>query len=385
MIRVGFIGTVSKEWMGGVNYLKNLLYAISAIENTKIEPIVFMGLKADSEIKSILKEHATVIEHPMFDRKSSSWFMWKIFYKLFGSAIVLERLLKKYQINVLSHSDFTGLKSCKTLNWIPDFQHIHLPHMFSQKELSFRDTYLLKIAKKSDAIVLSSYDALKDFKNFAPMYTDKVDVLQFVSQPENNFFGLTQKDEKKLREKYGLSKNFFYIPNQFWKHKNHMVVFEAIKILKDQGNDVCIVCTGHLNDYRNLDYIEIIKKYIIDNELSEQIHLLGLVDYADVFALIKFSIAVINPSLFEGWSTTVEECKSVGKNMILSDLQVHKEQYQSAVFFDKHNPAVLAAILNDYKATCQNDKNKLELELAKRTKIFGMTYEQAIKKLVDEK
>ncbi len=38
------------------------------------------------------------------------------------------------------------------------------------------------------------------------------------------------------------------------------------------------------------------------------------------------STALINPSQFEGWSTTVEEAKSLGVKMLLSDLEVHKEQ-----------------------------------------------------------
>lgn len=97
------------------------------------------------------------------------------------------------------------------------------------------------------------------------------------------------------------------MPNQFWKHKNHMLVFKAINELKKENVEICLVCTGHLDDYRNKNYILEIK----NNNLEKNIKLLGL-----VFALIKFSKAVINPSLFEGWSSTVEECKSVGKNMI---------------------------------------------------------------------
>jgi glycosyltransferase involved in cell wall biosynthesis len=37
-------------------------------------------------------------------------------------------------------------------------------------------------------------------------------------------------------------------------------------------------------------------------------------------------MALINPSRFEGWSTTVEEAKSFGVPMILSDVDVHREQ-----------------------------------------------------------
>lgn len=42
--------------------------------------------------------------------------------------------------------------------------------------------------------------------------------------------------------------------------------------------------------------------------------------------LMKHAIAIINPSLFEGGSTTVEEAKSLLKVIILSGIPVHREQ-----------------------------------------------------------
>ena len=45
-----------------------------------------------------------------------------------------------------------------------------------------------------------------------------------------------------------------------------------------------------------------------------------------VYALMRTSMALINPSRFKGWSTTVEEAKSFGVPLILSDIDVHREQ-----------------------------------------------------------
>ena len=381
MIKVGFIGAISKEWMGGLNYFKNLLYAISILEDKKLEVIVFVGKKTDNEIKNMFKKYATVIEHPMFDRKSLQWFAWKIFYKIFGSVYFLDLLFKKYNIQVLSHSDMVGFKSCKTVNWIPDFQHLHLPDMFSIKEIRERNRIFLEIIKKSDKIVLSSYDALKDFNIFAPEYSEKVDVLQFVSQPDHRYFYLGENEKNILLEKYNLPQEFFYIPNQFWKHKNHMAVFEVIRVLRDKHIQVNIVCTGHMKDYRNIGHMNIIKEFISINNLDANIKLLGLVDYEDVFALIKFSKAVINPSLFEGWSSTVEECKSVGKNMILSDLGVHKEQYPEATFFIRNDIESFQNILKNYVPLemCYDTE-----DLKARTENFGRRYLNIVQEIVND-
>jgi len=375
MIKVGFIGSVSKEWMGGLNYFKNLLFAINSIEKKELEVFVFVGKKIDIETKRMFQEYTTVIEDSIFDRKSIKWFLSKIEQKIFKTNILLENILKKHNIQILSHAAITNLKNVKTINWIPDFQHIHLPQMFSEKEIQNRNNNFLKLIRDSDLIVLSSFDALKDMKKFAPNYEDKARVLQFVSQPNNRYFELDEHDKSLLLQKYKIKDDFFYIPNQFWKHKNHMMIFEAINELKKDGVEINIVCTGYLGDYRNKTYIDDIRKVVKLNNLEDNIKLLGLVDYEDVFALIKFSKAVINPSLFEGWSSTVEECKSVGKNMILSDLDVHKEQYPNAVFFKRDSIKSLKEVLKSYKI--ENESNVEPLEA--RTKKFANIYSSICK------
>ena len=371
MIKVGFIGAVSKEWMGGLNYFNNLLFAIDCLKNKELQIFVFVGKKTDEDIKNMFKRYGTVIEDRIFDRKSLKWFLMKLEQKIFKTNFLLENILKKYDIQILSHSSITKFKNIKTINWIPDFQHIHLPQMFSKKEIENRDKSFIQIIKESDVVVLSSFDALKDLIKFSSEYQNKARVLQFVSQPNSRYFELNENDKNNVLKKYDIKDDFFYMPNQFWKHKNHMTVFTAINELKKDGIQICIVCTGHLDDYRNKTYIDEIKNFIKINNLEKNIKLLGLVEYEDVFALIKFSKAVINPSLFEGWSSTVEECKSVEKNMILSDLDVHKEQYPNATFFERNSVESLKNILKNYKKE-NIDSNIESLEI--RTKKFADTY-----------
>ena len=371
MIKVGFIGAVSKEWMGGLNYFNNLLFAIDSLNNKELQIFVFVGKKTDEDIKNMFRKYATVIEDRIFDRKSLKWFLMKLEQKIFKTNFLLENILKKYDIQVLSHTSITKFKNIKTINWIPDFQHIHLPQMFSKKEIENRDKSFIQIIKESDVVVLSSFDALKDLRKFSSEYQNKARVLQFVSQPNSRYFELNENDKNNVLKKYDIKDEFFYMPNQFWKHKNHMIVFEAINELKKKWIDIFFVCTGHLADYRNKTYIDEIKNFIKINNLEKNIKLLGLVEYEDVFALIKFSKAVINPSLFEGWSSTVEECKSVEKNMILSDLDVHKEQYPNATFFERNSVESLKNILKNYKKE-NIDSNIESLEI--RTKKFADTY-----------
>ncbi|MBK2258609.1 glycosyltransferase [Francisella philomiragia] len=380
MIRVGFVIDFPNEWIGGLNYFKNLLYAINKYQKRNIEVYVFLSKNFDDHEKRIFQQYATVIEDTIFNRRSFRWYVNKIFNKFFKSNYYLEQLFKKYDIDILSHSQLVNFKSIKTINWIPDFQHIHLENMFSSDEINSRNKNFRNLIENSEKIVLSSYDAFYDYKKFAPDYIKKAEVLQFVSQPKATYFNMDEEDFRLIKRKYNIDRPYFYLPNQLWKHKNHLLVFEAIKLLIKDGFNILIICSGSLEDYRDKNYYHEIKKYITKNDLGNYIKLLGLIDYKDVFLLMKFSIAVINPSLFEGWSSTVEECKSIGKNMILSDISVHKEQYPEATFFDCHNAIELKQVLANYDCEIEIKFNQNILD--ERTKKFAKTYYEIIRKII---
>jgi len=61
---------------------------------------------------------------------------------------------------------------------------------------------------------------------------------------------------------------------------------------------------------------------------------------------MRHCVCLINPSLFEGWSTTVEEAKALGKHIILSDIPVHREQNPPrSDYFHAHDANALAQIM----------------------------------------
>ena len=75
---------------------------------------------------------------------------------------------------------------------------------------------------------------------------------------------------------------------------------------------------------------------------------MGIVPYDDMMSLIYHSIAIINPSKFEGWSSSVEQAKSMGKKILLSDIDVHKEQNPNrGIFFKEDNFIQLSKIIEN--------------------------------------
>jgi glycosyltransferase involved in cell wall biosynthesis len=212
--------------------------------------------------------------------------------------------------------------------------------MFSAEEIVTRSAQIRLAAQYSARIVLSSHEAYQDFLRFSPAHARKGRVLQFVASVSPEVYN---RDPREVVEKFGLPEKFFYLPNQFWKHKNHLMVVKALGLLKKMGQRVYVVCSGNQNDYRHPQYWQDLNRAISDNGVEVQLIVLGMIPADDVFPLLRQSIAAINPSLFEGWSTTVEEAKSLGKRVLLSDIPVHMEQDPpGSMYFARNDPEDLA-------------------------------------------
>ena len=64
---------------------------------------------------------------------------------------------------------------------------------------------------------------------------------------------------------------------------------------------------------------------------------------------MKKAEGIIQPSLFEGWSTVVEDAKAMNQTVVASNLNVHIEQLDcNAIFFDPNNVKSLAEKLLNY-------------------------------------
>jgi glycosyltransferase involved in cell wall biosynthesis len=107
-----------------------------------------------------------------------------------------------------------------------------------------------------------------------------------------------------------------------------------------------VVSCGNSTDFRDPSYGPLVIRRIAELDLDEDFRVLGVVPRTDAWGLLRASSAVLNPSLYEGWSTSVEEAKSIGAPLVISDLPVHREQRPHvAYFFDPLDPESIADAL----------------------------------------
>jgi glycosyltransferase involved in cell wall biosynthesis len=339
-VRVAFSHIPRQFWAGGHNYQSNLFAALDQYRKGEFTPVVFAE---SGDLAAELDELARipgveVVQSGALDARRLG----------LAEAIVLgvDRAVAaefaKSRIDVVFESArFFGWRlPFPTLSWFPDFQHRRLPQLFSpvarwRREIGFR----VKMAS-GRTIMLSSESALRDCQAFFPRIAGKASVVRFASRPSAE---LLAADPAEVVRQYDLPARFFYLPNQFWRHKNHQVVVDALSMLSARGIEPVIAVSGSKNDPREPDYFDKIMAQVDARRLSRSFRYLGMIPLSHVYALLRVCTALINPSRFEGWSTTVEEAKAFGVPMILSDLDVHREQTAGvAKYFDTDSPETLA-------------------------------------------
>jgi glycosyltransferase involved in cell wall biosynthesis len=226
-----------------------------------------------------------------------------------------------------------GKTGAAQMHWIPDLQHRALPEYFGRLERIRRDRGYRRLAGQAAVVVVSSEVAGGAVADAYPRTRDKLRVLHFasVSRP-------ALADPAAVLEKHRLPAQFLLLPNQFWIHKNHETAFSALAELP-----LPLVCTGDTVDHRRPDHFKHLLEVLESSGLADRVHILGIVPRDDYLALVRNATALLQPSLFEGWSSVVEDARTYGRPIALSDIPVHREQDPPlGHFFEPLSPHALA-------------------------------------------
>jgi glycosyltransferase involved in cell wall biosynthesis len=381
VIRVGFIlEFAGNSWLGGESYYRNLFSAIRDLPGRRIDPVLITSGDGFDPLKSRFSD-MQIVHLPLLDAPRVVGKARRLMRVLSGRDILMERALRSEQIEILSHSGCFGRRSpVASIVWIPDFQELTFPEFFSRNELASRHRNAVRCSRHSSTVVLSSEAALADLKRIG-VGDAATDVLPFVATVPSGQDILTR---EQLRAKYGIADKFFHLPNQFWIHKNHIVVLDALALLRQRGRAVDVVATGNSADPRQPDHFSSLMATARKLGVDDLFRPMGVVPYQDLMSLMRNAVAVINPSKFEGWSTTVEEAKSMGKAIVLSDIAVHREQAPDrGEFFPADDAAVLAEKMSATWGQWNADEDarfvdRAAANLPARREAFARRYEDIV-------
>ena len=338
-LRIALRITNPDGWTGGVNYILNMCRVLRA-HAPEVEPVVFAPPGSSAELRQAIRVASGAAPMALPDRSRRDDLL------AVGGLpeLASQRAFSQAAIDVVFEATgyYGPCPGFPVVSWLPDFQNRRLPHLFSPTQRLVRDLRYRLVLAGRPHVMLSSQDALADMVAFYGQRAQPVAVIPFALRPPSlpSFAA-----GEAVRRRLGLPERFFFLPNQFWIHKNHAVVVEALGRLAP-GLRPVIVASGLPHDPRAPRLAEQLKDRIQTLGVADSFRMVGLLKFPDILALNARADALVNPSLFEGWSTTVEEAKALGTPLVLSDIPVHHEQVGAeAWFFDPHDPDACAQAL----------------------------------------
>jgi len=265
---------------------------------------------------------------------------WRnVFFKLsrFQSLLVRE----KFQIGVFPSQDEHSFLTpgIKTLCAIHDLMHRYepqFPEVGSWLVLRHREYLYQNICRWNSLIVADSEMGRRHVSESFGRPLDTIRALHYI--PPDYVLNASENSENEKGQLPELPSQFFFYPAQFWAHKNHLRLLEAIKLLKDDGVSVKMVLVGSKKN----NYEKVMSK-IREYGLEKDVLVLGYVSDQEMVELYRRSLALVMPTFFGPTNIPPLEAAYLGRPSALSNNYAMPEQIgDAAVYFDPTSAAEIA-------------------------------------------
>ena len=203
-----------------------MITVLPLIKDKNFDYKIFSSLENKIILEKLVPKKKTIYLKCL-KKFSFSYFFRHILQLIYKNDIFLEKILIKEKINIISH--YKPLKSIQSICWIPDLQHKILKNNFSKKEILYRDSLFKKYIGSRSKILFSSETTKKQFIKF-------YEYIDLKNLHVLNFIPLIQISKIKkfflIKKKYNLPLNYYFCPNQFWTHKNHEIIIDAVNHIR---------------------------------------------------------------------------------------------------------------------------------------------------------
>lgn len=222
-----------------------------------------------------------------------------------------------------------------------DLQHVHHPEFFTPEECRVReDLYRTSCAAARHILCISEYTR-QDLHRCYGVPLEKMTTV-WVIPSRAAWIPVGPARRQALLTGMGITGRYFFFPAHGWPHKNHARLVEAFgQIAKDLPSDVRLVFTGRPFPADHPAQIA-----IAENRLEKRIVHLGYRSPLEMRALYGSALALVFPSLFEGFGMPVAEAMIAGTAVACSDTTSLPEiAGDAAVTFDPTDTATIAAAM----------------------------------------
>lgn len=130
-------------------------------------------------------------------------------------------------------------------------------------------------------------------------------------------------------KRYGIGSPYIFYPAQFWPHKNHKYILEAVSAMvrRDSWAPQIVFCGSDKGD------LPAIKKYAHELGIADRLTICGFVPAEDLPYLYRGSLALVMPTYFGPTNIPPLEALALGVPVCYSDFASFREQLGERAFY----------------------------------------------------
>jgi glycosyltransferase involved in cell wall biosynthesis len=221
-----------------------------------------------------------------------------------------------------------------TVVTLADIQEVFYPEFFTVADRYMHDLHVPSSTHMADRVVTISNFSKSTIVRHHRVAEEKV-IVAHLSADERYY----QSEQVARPLDRPLPDEFIFYPANFWKHKNHDRLLQALSLLQREKNlGIPVLFTG-FEQANGYPLVEKTKEY----GLQSTCHVLGYVSVEEMAYLYSRARMLVFPSLFEGFGIPLVEALAVGCPVVAADATAIPEVLGDAgLLFDPGSPRAMA-------------------------------------------
>jgi glycosyltransferase involved in cell wall biosynthesis len=249
----------------------------------------------------------------------------------------------------------TGIPSMVAIHDVQHRLQPEFPEVSADGEWERREYLMRNLAASAAGIFVDSDVGREHLSLFYGAYgatDERLHVLPFLPASTMRRFVSTA-EQAAVRARYGIPDAYIFYPAQFWSHKNHARIIEAMEQIRNvAGTEIAAVfCGSHAGAARERHF-ELLMTMAHRCGVANQIQILGFVSDDELAALYAGARALVMPTFFGPTNIPVLEAWAAGCAVITSDIPGVREQAGDAALLvdprqSDHLATAILRIWND--------------------------------------
>ena len=297
---IGIIGEFDRKGGGSYHQSKKIFKILSKFKDFKFK---LLTINSKKQVLKITDDKKIFYEINFIDQLFFLFYSSKLIKSLlkkFNIKSRFEKFLTKNQIDLIFFLGCSRLSLfCNNIDYVTyiyEFHHLSRPDLPEYKgwsDFDFREELLDTNIKKSLSLIVDTQKKGRDLIKYYNCFEEKINVIPLTTSITELGNKTEAQNSNEIVDYIKKNKEYFFYPAQYWSHKNHYYILQALQMLKKNHNlSVQFVFTGHKKNNFNF----LVNK-MNEFDLGNQITFFEYLNDEDIKNLYAKCKGVVMPSL----------------------------------------------------------------------------------------